>query len=210
MEISTLLTYCITCLAMAFLPGPDIYFVLETSLRRGFRAGLCIALGLCTGCMFHTFLCAAGVSLLIASSPILMNAIRLFGACYLGYLAYLNWRSKPQSGASATRGGDGGASDGLYLRGVLMNVSNPKVIVFFLSFFPQFLTENGWAVWLQICVLGAIFAASALAVFSAVSFFAARAAKTLDSPKFAAVMRIVGICVFGGLSLALFAEILAA
>ena len=190
MEISTLLAYCAACVAMAFLPGPDIYFVLETALRRGFRAGLFIALGLCTGCMFHTFLCAAGVSLLIASSPILMNAVRLFGACYLGYLAYLNWRSKPQT-ASAARGG--GASGGLYMRGILMNVSNPKVIVFYLSFFPQFLTENGWAVWLQICVLGAIFAASALAVFSAVSFFAARAAETLDSPKFAAAMRIVGI-----------------
>ena len=207
MGISTLLAYCATCLAMAFLPGPDIYFVLETSLRRGVRAGLRIALGLCTGCMFHTFLCAAGVSVLIVSSPALMNLVRLFGACYLGYLAYLNWRAKQQAGVSAERGC---VSEHLYLQGVLMNVSNPKVIVFFLSFFPQFLTENGWAAWLQICVLGAIFMASALAVFAAVSFFAARAAKTIDSPKFAAVMRVLGICVFGGLSLALFAEILAA
>lgn len=208
MSISVLWAYFLTCVLMAWLPGPDIYYVLSTSLVRGFRAGFSVALGLCAGCIFHTGLCASGISIIIANSPVLLNVVRVFGAIYLGYLAYASWKSRPEAGRTSGIGG-GMSAYGLFCKGLIMNVSNPKVIIFFLSFFPQFLVDGGVAVWLQIFILGVIFMCSALAVFSFVAFFAGKMSNVLMSVRFAAIMRWVSICVFGGLALLLFVEMFA-
>lgn len=206
MDLHTLAVYALTCVLLAFMPGADIFYVLSSSLASGFKTGFCIALGLCAGVVVHTLLCAAGVSLIVAGSPALMNCVRLFGAAYLGYLAYAAMRSKPE----AFRAGGGAEGVGfarLFARGFLMNVSNPKVIIFFLSFFPEFMKEGGAPEWLQICVLGAIFLLSALACFSLTAFCAARLARVFASLAFARFMRALSAAVFGALAVSLAAEI---
>lgn len=206
MEPALLLTYAITCVLLAFAPGVDIFFVLSSSLSSGFKTGFAITLGLCSGVVVHTLLCAAGVSMVVASSPALLNCVRILGAAYLGYLAYVSFKTKPavfsQGGAAARVN-----FKKLWARGFAMNVSNPKVIIFFLSFFPQFITRGGLPAWAQISVLGAIFMASALACFSLVAYCADRAARVFASLLFAKIMRWASVLVFGGLAALLFCEI---
>ena len=154
-------------LALAVAPGPDILFVLTQALSQGFAAGECVTLGLCTGLCFHVSLAAFGVAALLRRTPRAFTAVTWFGAAYLLYLAWLTWR-----------GAGGGPEEveavrlapwRLYLRGIVMNVLNPKVMLFFLAFVPRFVRPERGRVTGQFLVLGGLFALAAMTVFSAVS-----------------------------------------
>ena len=242
MSFSALIAYISACVVLILLPGPDIFFVLSSSVSEGFRVGFYIALGLCSGITVHTFLCAAGISLVIATTPILLKGVFVLGASSLGYLAYLSYKSKPEPlGGAANENGGGGAvasvsaegvnaecvgnarSSGvagqgvcgrksekfsrLYVRGFLMSASNPKVVLFYLSFFPQFLVEGWLPVWVQICFLGAVFMLCVLAIYTPLAYCAGRISAVFASEGFAKIMRWLGIGVFGGLSASLIVEL---
>ena len=152
-------------------PGPDNLFVLMQSATHGRRAGILVVLGLCTGLLGHTAAVALGLAAVVATSAIAFTVLKFVGAAYLLYLAWSAWRAPAVQASGAVLQPQSGSS--LYWRGVLMNLSNPKVALFFLAFLPQFVQpQQGPVVW-QTIQLGAIFMLATLLTFGAISFFAA-------------------------------------
>lgn len=155
---------------LTLAPGPDIIFVLTQSSAKGKWAGIFTALGLCTGLIVHTSLIAFGISALISESPTLFSLLKFGGAAYLFYLAYLSFKENDKGFIDkAVKPMD---NLKLYRQGIIMNLLNPKVILFFLALLPQFVTPSGANIRLQLFILGGLFILQAIIVFSAVSIFA--------------------------------------
>ncbi|MCP4574573.1 MAG: LysE family translocator [bacterium] len=156
--------------ALALAPGPDNIFVLVQSALHGPRAGLLVTLGLCTGLIGHTAAVALGVAAVFRTSAVAFTVLKFVGA---GYLLYLAWRAF-RSGAANLDVGSGTGLRGreLYLRGVVMNLTNPKVAIFFLAFLPQFADPARGSLPVQIVICGGLFMASALLVFGAIAWTA--------------------------------------
>lgn len=155
---------------LALSPGPDNIFVLTQSAVSGPRAGVIITLGLCTGLIFHTTAVAFGVAVIFQTSALAFTLLKVAGAAYLLYLAWLSFTA-----GSSNLSTDGAGRIGLrrlYLRGIIMNVTNPKVSIFFLAFLPQFVDPVRGPLAAQVFLLGAVFAVSAILVFSSVALFA--------------------------------------
>lgn len=123
-----------------------------------------LAAGLCSGLIFHTVLVACGVSAVISQSDWMFHALKYVGAVYLIYLAWLAMR---ENGALLINPARERQSMGqLFRRGLLMNMLNPKVILFFLAFLPQFVRVEAGSVPLQVILLGVVFGIQALCIFS--------------------------------------------
>jgi threonine/homoserine/homoserine lactone efflux protein len=157
-------------LLITLSPGPDNLMVLSVGVSRGRRQGMAFGIGCALGCLSHTVLAALGVSALIAASPLAFGALKLAGGAYLVWLGI---------GALRSRGGARVASSGLpdeslarmFAKGLFANAINPKVVLFFLSFLPQFVvTERGDASW-QTAQLGLLFTAQAMVLFSLLGYF---------------------------------------
>ena len=170
MTPDVLLTFIAVSALLSFAPGPDNIFVLMQSALHGRRAGMLITLGLCTGLLVHTTLVALGVAALIIVSATAFLVLKLLGASYLIYLAVMSWRAsasvlnREKAPALSARQ--------YYLRGILMNLSNPKVAIFFLAFLPQFARPEAGSVSMQLVVLGGVFIAVALVVFALIACLA--------------------------------------
>ncbi len=158
-------------LLLSLSPGPDNLFVLMQSATQGRRAGLLVTLGLCTGLLAHTAAVALGLAALLAGSPAAFGALKLAGAAYLLYLAWGAWRAP--AALSAQPGLQALQPWRLYGRGVLMNLSNPKVAIFFLALLPQFVQDGAGPVPWQIARLGALFMLATLIVFGGFAWLAA-------------------------------------
>lgn len=162
--------FFLTSLLLALVPGPDNLFVLTQSALSGKKTGLVVVCGLCTGLIFHCCAVALGVAAIFQTSVVAFNLLKWVGAVYLVYLAYLSFRAP-------TANIEGGnelrlSSRKLYLRGIIMNITNPKVSIFFLAFLPQFVDPMGSAVSLQILQLGLLFMIATILVFGAVAILA--------------------------------------
>jgi threonine/homoserine/homoserine lactone efflux protein len=151
----TMSIFLIASVALALAPGPDNIFVLTQSALFGRPAGLLVTLGLCTGLLMHTAAVTLGVAAIVQASAFAFNALKAVGAGYLLYLAWLAWRASATS-ISTPRGAERSRRS-LYLRGVVMNVTNPKVAIFFLAFLPQFADPARGALTQQLLTLGALF-----------------------------------------------------
>jgi threonine/homoserine/homoserine lactone efflux protein len=156
---STLLLFVGASLALLAIPGPAVIYVVTRSLDQGRAAGIVSVLGVETGTFAYALAAAAGLTGLIAASEVGFTVVKYAGAAYLVYLGVrkLLERDEPQEPSSSAR-------SGLYLRGVLVQLLNPKIAIFFLAFLPQFVDSSGGPVALQILVLGTIF--TLLAVLS--------------------------------------------
>lgn len=190
---------------LALSPGPDNIFVLTQSALSGRIAGLLVVLGLCTGLIGHTVAVAAGVAALFRASPAAFTALKIIGALYLLYLA---WQSFRTPGAAATPSADADASVlrpvALFRRGVIMNLTNPKVSLFFLAFLPQFTSPARGSVALQTLTLGALFMLATFLVFGAIAFFAGMIGERLRrSPQIQTLMNRIAGVIFAGLAVAL-------
>ncbi|MDP6922245.1 MAG: LysE family translocator [Lutibacter sp.] len=210
MAINTevLFAFITASMALTLMPGPDILYVMVQSISRGKKYGLVTALGLVSGILLHTSLVALGVSAVIQKSPQLFGFLQIAGACYLGWLAYQTYRAP----SKLPKYGSGKASKEIkayYWKGVVMNIINPKVSLFFLAFFPSFLYSNTQAVFVQCYVLGGLFMAQALLIFSLVALLAGRLGKLLnDYPESAVLSKWLRIAVYTGIALLiLFSEI---
>ena len=169
--VENLVIFASASALLALTPGPDNLFVLSQSALFGRRAGIMITLGLCTGLIVHTGAVAFGAAVIFQTSESAFTALKLVGAGYLIYLAWSSFRADvptPSPGAAA------GAADAatLYWRGVVMNVANPKVSLFFLAFLPQFTSPRHGPVAPQIIILGGVFMATAFLVFTVVAALA--------------------------------------
>ena len=140
---------------------------MTNSALKGWKVGFYITLGLCTGLIGHTILVAIGVSVIFQTSALAFNGLKIVGACYLVYLGWLSLKSKeltivPMDAESINRS--------YYITGIVMNLTNPKVALFFLVFLPQFVNPIIGSVTIQIFILGFLFILSALCVFSSIAF----------------------------------------
>lgn len=174
-SLQTLTTFFGFSVLLALSPGPDNLFVLMQSAQRGWRVGLAVVLGLCIGILGHTSAVALGLAALVAASPTTFTVLKLLGAAYLLYLAWGALRAPVQVRAAAQAGHSQALpwAEALRMigRGVVMNATNPKVLIFFLALLPQFadarLGHVGW----QIVVLGAVFMLATFLVFGAIALF---------------------------------------
>ncbi len=203
MAIETLLTFTGASLLLAIAPGPDNIFVLTHSAMHGSRSGIYITLGLCTGLIVHTVLVALGISTIFKVSVVAFTLLKTAGACYLLYLAWLALNAR--AAGLDERAGKKQSFFPLYRRGIIMNITNPKVAIFFMAFLPQFTHTTGGSITLQIVVLGTIFIISAFFVFSLISIGSGKIkALLIRSPKTQLVInRLAGI-IFISLAVKLF------
>ena len=167
-SLQTTLGFFLVSALLALSPGPDNVFVLVQSALRGPRAGLLVVLGLCSGLVVHTVAVALGLAALFAASAAAFTALKWIGAAYLLVLAWGAFRA-PVDAAVAP--GAAPEADGwrMVRRGLAMNLTNPKVVIFFLAFLPQFADPARGPVAPQLLVLGAIFILSTLLVFGAIA-----------------------------------------
>ncbi|MFN3261931.1 MAG: LysE family translocator [Pikeienuella sp.] len=156
-EIATLLAFLLASVALYVTPGADMMFISASGAAGGVRAGLAAALGVSLGSLFHVGLAAGGVAALIAAYPAAYDALRWAGAAYLLWLAWRSWRARP-----AASGEGAGRARAAFARGALTNMLNPKVSLFVLAFLPQFADPARGPVWLQIALLGALFALASI------------------------------------------------
>ena len=163
MEQNTLFLFLISSLTLTLLPGPDLLFVVSTSLARGWKKGVLVGLGLCSGLILHTALLVLGVGTFFERLPEGVRALELLGALYLLFIAYGVWNSSQNSLKSNSKKQ---GVERLYFTGFIMNLTNPKVSLFFISFFPGFLFSDALSYTLQFLFLGGIFFVQALVVFS--------------------------------------------
>jgi threonine/homoserine/homoserine lactone efflux protein len=200
--IETVSLFFLTAVVLALTPGPDNIFVLTQSALSGRKAGFLITLGLCTGLVIHTAAVAVGVAAIFATSALAFSVLKLLGAAYLLYLAWKVLRAGVEKieGQAVDRPGN----RQLYLRGIVMNVTNPKVAIFFLAFLPQFADPSLGAVAPQVFLLGVIFIVAALGVFGAIAFFSGFLGEWVQkSPSAQLVMNRVAGVVFAGLAIRL-------
>ena len=155
-----ILLFFISSLALTLMPGPDILFVINQSIEEK-KSGLLVAFGLCSGLVVHTLVLALGLSAIIEQNNNVIMFFKYFGSVYLFYLASQEF--KKVSVTSERQ------KENFYLRGVYMNLINPKVLIFFLAYFPNFLFSETISISYQFIILGAIFIIQALTVFSIVS-----------------------------------------
>ena len=167
LSLETIVAFVIASVVLSLVPGPDNIFVMTNSALKGWKAGFYITLGLCTGLIGHTILVAIGVSVIFQTSTLAFNGLKIVGACYLIYLGWLSLKSKELTIDSNDAES---VNRSYYITGIVMNLTNPKVALFFLVFLPQFINPINGSVTIQIFILGFLFILSALCVFSSVAF----------------------------------------
>lgn len=184
MESTTFFYFLTASILLTVAPGPDNLYLLTKSLSAGAKAGIILSAGLVSGIIFHTFLVMVGVAAIIQNSPFAMNLLKIFGATYLLFLAYKSFQAARMNKKISMQKSDSqGNFFELYRRGVLMNVLNPKVLLFFLAFLPQFVDLSSDSVSLQIIFLGVTFAVQGFIIFSALAIFAGHVRKFILQKK---------------------------
>ena len=190
MEIELVLSFLSASLILSIMPGPDNIFVLTESVTKGHQNGIAISTGLSLGVMIHTLAAALGLSLIIQQSALVFSVIKYLGAAYLLYLAITALRDKSKSNKDEQiQENETMSWMQLIRKGFLMNVLNPKVSLFFIAFLPQFVSNLGINISIQMIVLGFIFMIQSLVVFSLIAILSGRLNQYLDSPKFWKITR---------------------
>jgi threonine/homoserine/homoserine lactone efflux protein len=185
-------------------PGPDNLMVLGVGVAKGRARGIAFGLGCALGCLNHTLLAVIGVSALIAASPMAFTALKIAGGLYLIWLGIGALRSRGR--ARVATGVPGDSARRLFVKGLLANAINPKVVLFFLSFLPQFVVlGRGDASW-QIAWLGLTFTLQAALLFALLGYFSGTIGQWLNrTPRAGMWLDRVAGAVFVGLGLRLIA-----
>lgn len=200
--IETVAIFFAASVALAFAPGPDNIFVLTQSALHGRKAGLLVTIGLCTGLLVHTAAVSLGVAAIFQTSALAFNILKMVGAMYLLYLAWQAFK------AGATKIDESAELQmdlrKLYYRGVIMNITNPKVAIFFLAFLPQFADPAIGSITIQMMMFGGLFIIATLLIFGSIAWSAGFLGEWLKGSEKAQVIlnRIAGT-VFASLALRL-------
>jgi threonine/homoserine/homoserine lactone efflux protein len=157
-------------LAVIVAPGPDNVYVLTRGVAQGREVALASAWGMCSGLLFHTILAALGLSAILARSAMAFSVVKYAGAAYLIYLGLRALLSKEEFVPSAESVPTANLRS-FFLRGLTMNLLNPKVAVFFLAFLPQFAGPASDGAAFRLLALGLVFALLSVIVFSAIALF---------------------------------------
>ena len=192
--------FMVGALALNLTPGPDMTFVLAQAAHRGARAGLAAALGIGAGTIFHMTLAAFGLAALFAAWPLAFDLVRYAGAAYLVWIAIGMLRRPPHLNAPV----ETEVVRTAFRQGMLTNVFNPKVAVFFIAFLPQFVVHGAGPAWLQILVLGIAFDISGTLVNCAVALGGGKLAGRLrGNPLIGKMLGWISASVMVGLALRL-------
>lgn len=167
---SILISFSIASFLLALAPGPDNFFVLTFSAKYGKTLGLFTVLGLVSGCLVHTTLVAFGVSALIINNDFLFSMLMYVGALYLLFIAFKVYKSD-NSIKELDQANNQIGKFKVFVNGFLMNILNPKVLAFFLAFFPTFIFSESINPLIQFYILGGIFMIITLIVFSSIAIF---------------------------------------
>ena len=151
--------FCAAVLLLNATPGPDTAYIVGRSVAQGRAAGLVSALGISVGCLFHCFASAFGLTALLATSATAFTAIKLAGGIYLVYLGIRMALAKPARPTEAPVMKDVRPLKKIFWQAVVTNILNPKVVLFFLSFFPQFVLADAQHKTIAFLLLGATFVA---------------------------------------------------
>jgi threonine/homoserine/homoserine lactone efflux protein len=201
-DSQTLLIFFSTAILLALSPGPDNLFVIAQSAQNGRAAGFAVTLGLCTGLVGHTLAVAFGLAAIVRASAIAFTILKAAGAIYLLYLAWKAWGAGAAAGQ--TDAAQALSGQALYRRGIIMNLTNPKVSLFFLAFLPQFADPRHGSMALQFLQLGILFILGTLIVFGVLSLAAGGLGDRFRrSPSALKLVNRVASAVFVGLAVKL-------
>ncbi len=200
MDIQTIILFSAASLALAVTPGPDMILVAARSAAQGRMAGLVTQFGVSAGSAFHAIILALGLSQLFLAVPYAYDLVRYLGAAYLLYLAWHAFTA-PDSFSSQSSSNKRQSLVVIFRQGFFSNLLNPKVALFYLALFPQFLDPETGSVALQIMVLASIFLVIDFAVHGVVIWLAGSMRSLSENGLgFAKWSRYVLGLVFGGLA----------
>ena len=195
--------FALAALVMVLTPGPNMIYLLSRSLAQGRAAGVVSLFGVAAGFLVHMFAAAAGLTALFMTVPLAYDVLRWMGAAYLGWLA---WQALKPGARSPfeTRALPADSNARLFAMGFLTNALNPKIAVFYLSVFPQFVRPEHGSVLGQSLTLGFVQIAVSFAVNLAIVLSAAQlSAWFAKNPLWLGVQRWIMGCVLGGLAVRL-------
>lgn len=185
--------FLIAALLITATPGPDNLMVLSMGMSKGRKQGIAFGLGCAAGCLSHTVLAVIGVSALIAASATAFTLLKVVGGLYLIWLGFNALRSSGVADVT-TAGAVDSSLPRLFFKGCIANAINPKVVLFFLSFLPQFVVTDNGQVALQLAGLGLTFTLQAAVLFSLLGYFSGAVGQWLNRrPKAGVILdRIAG------------------
>ena len=182
-ETTVLIKFAIACVILAITPGPDMTLFVSRTLSQGRAAGFASMAGAFTGTIVHTTLVVIGVSALIVASPGAFFVLKVFGAGYLVYLAYQSLRYG-SAFSPETKIGPRISVTRSFSIGLAVNLMNPKIILFFMTFLPQFVSANDPHAAGKLFFLGAMFVLISIPVTAPMVLAADRfAAAMKESPR---------------------------
>lgn len=201
-SLSILLAYLVAVIALTLTPGPDMTLFLGKAIGQSRKAGVAAFAGASTGLVVHTVLVAVGLSALLAASTTAFTILKVVGAAYLVYLAVQAIRH----GSALSVGGKGAADPigKVYLKGLMVNLLNPKIIVFFVTFLPQFVTTTDPHASGKLMFLGLMFVVVATPISIVMIWFAGSLATFLKrSPRTTRAVDWLFASVMGGFAVRL-------
>ena len=212
--IENYLGFVLAAILLNLTPGSDSMYIITRSISQGQTAGFYSVLGIISGILIHTLLAALGLSVLLANSPTAFMIVKYIGASYLCYLGVKMLMSKQQPliGASLQENGKPSSAKTLdywqiYKQGMLTNTFNPKVALFFLAFFPQFIDPNYAHSTLSFLLLGLTFAATGFIWCLCLALLASKFSENLrKKPSIEAILNKISGVVFIGLGIKLLTE----
>ena len=204
--LNDLLLFSGAALLMVLTPGPNMIYIISRSICQGARAGVLSLFGVAAGFLVHMLAAAAGITALFIAIPLAYEALKWAGALYLLYLAWQAVKPGARSPFEARELPHDGPAK-LVAMGFLTNVLNPKVAIFYLSIFPQFVTPERGSVFAQSLQLGFAQIGVSFSVNFCIALFAGRlAAWFIRNPRWLAAQRHVMGAVLAGLAVRLALE----
>lgn len=212
--IENYLGFVLAAVLLNLTPGTDSVYIITRSISQGQKAGLYSVLGITSGSLIHTLLAALGLSVLLASSPMAFMIVKYIGAAYLCYLGLKMLLSKPPSAIVNNLPKDKAILNQhkidnwqIYKQGVLTNLFNPKVALFFIAFFPQFIDAHYAYGMVSFLILGLTFASTGLIWCTCLALLAARFSKKLrEKPSVETILNKISGIIFVGLGIKLLTE----
>jgi threonine/homoserine/homoserine lactone efflux protein len=200
-SLTEVFSFLMASIILAFTPGPDNLFVVITSLSQGFKTAFKFILGLCLGIVLHTALIVFGISTLISQSTYGLLVLKYFAILYLLFLAFKTFQHRNDEIQLSEQK----PVANYFLRGFIMNISNPKVLMFILAFFPQFADMDQTGFQSRLILLGFLFIVVSIMVFSLFAWFSAKGSEQfLTNTKYTLFINWLAIIVFVAVSLLLF------
>lgn len=202
-DFSTLLLFCLAAVALTLTPGPDMLLIASRSAAQGRTAGFATWAGIAIGTYFHALAAALGLSQLFLAVPIAYDMVRYIGAAYLLYLAWRAFSSNTAPASMSPETQTHSAAD-MFRQGLLSNLLNPKMAIFVLALFPQFVEPAAGSVALQIMIFATVLNIIGLFVNGAVVLLSSQLSGFLSkSSKVKNIMQYVLGTVFTALALRL-------